>query len=198
MLAPTANALTITAFEKIEDTQSGPTRIFERTRHNGFIGVLETDSNQIILQNNINANFGVNNDQTVTYDHVMSWLGQNTFLDATLTIWYSGANAGPSNTPNDPVTVELTELLGNLTPNTSSTTFNIDGADITAWLANDILNVRINKNPRTPATENIYIQASQLSVRFDVPDQAVPDAGMTLPLFGIGALAISLARRKSA
>jgi hypothetical protein len=99
--------------------------------------------------------------------------------------------------------VDLGTVLGQLNPDDSNPfLFNITGANISLWLADDTLNVVIDKGGfgSPPSGDNLAINSSRLTLTYDpdagTPTSSVPDGGSTAALFGLGLLGLWGAGRK--
>ena len=223
-----AQAVPITVYEEIKDLRTGGTSTnpsdvqLQRNRlnpdgtittvtddrGNGVLGYVEANSipgtqNTVRTENSVSDSFGFNSLATVTLLHRIDWLGGvGGFVGGTLEIWSQSVNHETAG-PNDPVLVELGSIsLGYLGLGTSTATFAINGINVSTYLADGILDVKII--PRGAGNsdngDNLAINASKLTLTYD-PDaaqgaQSVPDGGTTAVLLGGSLVAICLGRRK--
>jgi hypothetical protein len=220
-----AQAVPITVYEEIKDlrtggTSSNPSDVqLQRNRLNpdGTITTVTDDRGNDVLgyvdangipgtqttvrtENSVSGGFGFNSSATVTFLH---WLGGvGGFIGGTLELW--SQSVGHETGPNDPVLIELGSIsLGYLGLGTSTGTFTFDDVDVSTYLADGILDVKII--PRGAGNsdngENLAINASKLTLTYD-PDvtaaQGVSDGGTTAVLLGASLVAICVARRKFA
>ena len=191
-----AHALPISAFEIIADVSGSNTdsvQDLRRTRE-ALPGVPLTIENldaTIIADNLVDADFGKNNTNVVTYAHRVDWLvpPASSFVSAILTITAYNARG-----TNDLVYFDAVNVLGNLIGNNNgiSVTPFPGGGTLLASLLDGVLNISIDKQPTNDNVNNrITILESRLDITYEPRDGSttVPEPA-TLLLFG-GALAAS-------
>ncbi|HEY5707065.1 MAG TPA: VPDSG-CTERM sorting domain-containing protein [Terrimicrobiaceae bacterium] len=224
-----AQAVPITVYEEIKDLRTGGTSTnpsdvqLQRNRlnpdgtittvtddrGNGVLGYVDANGipgtqTTVRTENSVSDGFGFNSSATVTFVHRIDWLsGFGGFIGGTLEIWSQSVNHETGG-PNDPVLIELDSIsLGYLGLGTSTATFALNGINVSTYLADGFLDVKII--PRGAGNsdngENLAINASKLTLTYD-PDataaQGVPDGGTTAVLLGGSLVAICVARRKFA
>ena len=225
-----AQAVPITVYEEIKDLRTGgnitkPNDVqLQRNRlnsdgtittvtddrGNGVLGYVEANGipgtqTTVRTENSVSDGFGFNSLATVTFLHRIDWLGDvGGFIGGTLEIWGQSVDH-ETGSPNDPVLIELSSIsLGYLGLGTSTASFTFNGIDVSTYLADGVLDVKII--PRgagySDNGDNLAINASKLTLTYD-PDatqgaQSVPDGGTTAVLLGGSLVAIGVARRKFA
>lgn len=189
-----AEAATIAAVEYIDDRNpANDARNLRRIRFDGY--TLNFTGNDAVIenQNQIDADFGFFNANDVTYAHRIGWLGVKTFTGGLLEIFAGGVGNGPGPGDNDNVRIEAGSVfLGPLNAGTGWTMFELTGPQITAFLADNVLDVFINKRPNDPG-DQIEVRASVLTLSYEVPD-----SGSTLVLLVCSVLAVEGLRRRMA
>lgn len=208
VVIPSANAVTLTAYEKIEDTIPDIDivgRDLERTRWSSA-GIFEVESDDSVIEadNNVDADFGVVNNKDVSYTHLLNWLSPtaSTILGATLEIKAWGVLGG-----NDVVFAD-TLNLGPLNDGTLSSLFfstTVDSTDnlgvIDLLLSDGQLNIQIDKNRNAGVLGRlnlISVFSSKLTVKYEGEDPVnVPEPTLAFGLLGLACVgAIHFGRRR--
>ena len=153
-------AAPISAYELIADIGADlDSRNLQRTRGSDAVPqIVENTDATIVSDNLIDGDFGIFNDNDVTYSHnFLSWLTPpaGTYLTAVLTIEAYGVNGN-----NDAVLVDNFDI-GDLTNGNQFATSAFTGGQLLASVQDGILNVTINKSNN----DEISIASSRLDVR---------------------------------
>lgn len=195
-----SQAVVLSSSELIEDSLPFDVANLNLTRTrvdaNGNV-VVETNDATIISDNQIDNDFGVVNNNDVSYRHDLTWLTPpaDVFVFASLTIKSFGALGS-----NDIVSIETIEL-GSLVNGTlgsgffSTTVFaSTNPVVLNALLADGYLEVSINKNANG-GLSNLNL-VSVYSSKLDVRYEPVPEP-TTMALFGSGMLLAAARRRRA-
>jgi len=186
----TADGGIIQATEQLQDQHFGNSSVdLTRTRSSsdGYSDT-ETDDGTIRTENAVDYDFGIWDNDDVSYSHDMGWLPQpvGSFVSAQLTISAYGAETGP-----DLVYLDG-DLLGSLNTGAHDqwreTVFALNNvAQLNTWLADGVASLSIDKSNDT---DNITIAESS----FQIVYSTIPEPG-TAVLLATGLIALAVGRR---